>query len=29
LFQNGVPVGIGWEPENNTFEFGLKASQRF
>ena len=29
LFQNGVPVGIGWEPNNNTVEFGLKASQRF
>lgn len=29
LYQNGTPVGIGWEPKNNTVEFGLKASQQF
>ena len=29
LFQNGIPVGMGWEPKNNTVEFGLKASQQF
>lgn len=29
LYQNGVPVGIGWEPKNDTVEFGLKASQQF
>lgn len=29
LFQNGTLVGTGWEPENNTVEFGLKASQQF
>lgn len=29
LFQNGTPVGIGWEPENNTVEFGLRARQQF
>jgi hypothetical protein len=28
-FQNGIPVGTGVEPENNTVEFGLKARQRF
>lgn len=29
VYQNGSPVLIGWEPENNTVEFGVKASQRF
>lgn len=29
LFQNGTPAGTGWEPENNTIEFGLKARQQF
>lgn len=29
LYQNGVPVAIGWEPKNDTVEFGLKASQKF
>lgn len=29
VYQNGIPVLIGWEPENNTVEFGLKASQQF
>ena len=29
LFQNGTLVGAGWEPKNNTVEFGLKASQQF
>jgi hypothetical protein len=29
VYQNGIPVQIGWEPENNTVEFGLKASQQF
>jgi hypothetical protein len=27
--QNGVPIGAGVEPENNTVEFGLKARQQF
>ena len=28
--KNGVPTGSGLiEPENNTIEFGLKASQQF
>lgn len=26
---NGTPVGIGWEPKNNTTEFGLKITQQF
>lgn len=29
LFQNGILVGMGGEPKNNTVEFGLKASQQF
>ena len=29
LYQNGSPVGIGWEPKNNTVEFGVKARQQF
>jgi hypothetical protein len=29
VYQHGAPVGIGWEPENNTVEFGLKAQQKF
>lgn len=29
LYQNGIPAGIGWEPKNNTVEFGLKAGQQF
>lgn len=29
LYQNGIPVLIAWEPENNTVEFGLKASRQF
>ena len=28
-YQNGVPVGIGWEPDNNTIELGMKAGHRF
>jgi hypothetical protein len=28
-FQNNVLVGIGWEPKNNTVEFGLKLSRHF
>ncbi len=29
LYQNGILVGGGREPQNNTVEFGLKASQQF
>jgi len=29
VYQNGTPVGMGYEPKNNTVEFGLKASQLF
>jgi hypothetical protein len=29
VYQNGIPAFIGAEPENNTVEFGLKASQQF
>lgn len=29
LYQYGTPVGTGWEPKNNTVEFGFKASQQF
>lgn len=29
LYQNGILVGMGWEPKNDTVEFGLKASQQF
>lgn len=29
IYQNGSPVGIGWEPKNNTVEFGMKAGQQF
>jgi hypothetical protein len=29
VYQNGVPVGIGWEPKNDTVEFGMKARQQF
>lgn len=28
-YQNGSVYGLGAEPKNNTFEFGLRASQRF
>lgn len=29
LFRYGTLVGTGWEPENNTVEFGLKAGLQF
>jgi hypothetical protein len=29
VYQNGNPAKIGFEPKNNTIEFGLEASQRF
>ena len=29
LFQNGVPVNLGWESENNTLEFGFKVRHQF
>ena len=29
LYQNGSPIGSGWEPKNDTIEFGLKARQQF
>jgi hypothetical protein len=29
VYQNGIPVKIGWEPKNNTVEIGLKASKQF
>jgi hypothetical protein len=29
LFQNGIPAGMGWEPENNTVEFGLRVREQF
>ncbi len=29
VLQNGIPVGAGREPKNDTTEFGLKASQKF
>jgi hypothetical protein len=29
LFRYGTPVGTGWEPANNTLEFGLKAGLQF
>ena len=29
VYQNGIPVGTGLEPRNNTIEFGLKVGQQF
>jgi len=29
VYQNGIPVGTGQEPRNNTVEFGLKVGQQF
>jgi len=29
VYQNGIPVGIGYEPKNDTVEFGVKARQQF
>ena len=29
VYRNGALYGFGWEPKNNTVEFGLKASQKF
>ena len=29
VYQIGIPVSAGWEPENNTIEFGLKVRQQF
>jgi hypothetical protein len=29
IYQNGTPIGIGWEPKNDTVEFGFQANQRF
>ena len=29
IYQNGSPAFIGVEPQNNTMEFGLRASQQF
>jgi len=29
LYQNGIPIGIGWEPKNDTIEFGVKTRQQF
>jgi hypothetical protein len=28
FYKNGIPA-IGWEPQNNTVEFGLRATQKF
>ncbi len=29
LYQNGSPVGIAWEPQNYTVEFGLRIGKQF